>query len=93
MRKKFGGYKINISKPIKILQDENTLVARVFLEGNIEIGLEIDRYTWRFDWIEDFIWKNNPEKNLWAIQKIDNQIYNVEGIEYNCFTIVYTKLK
>lgn len=93
MRKKFDGYTITVTKPIKILQDENTLVVRVFLKGNIEIGLEIDRYTWRFDWIEDFIWKNNPEKNLWAIQKIDNQIYYVEGIEHNCFTIVYTKLE
>ena len=93
MRKKFDGYTINITKPIKILQDENTLVVRVFLKGNIEIGLKIDRYTWRFDWIEDFIWKNNPEKNLWSIQQIDNKIYDVEGIECNCFTIVYTKLK
>lgn len=93
MRKNFDGYIINITKPIKILNDENTLVVRVFLKGNIEIGLKIDRYTWRFDWIEDFIWKNNPEKNLWSIQQIDNKIYDVEGIECNCFTIVYTKLK
>lgn len=93
MRKNFDGYTINITKPIKILNDENTLVVRVFLKGNIEIGLEIDRYTWRFDWIENFIWKNNPEKNLWSIQQIDNKIYDVEGIECNCFTIVYTKLK
>lgn len=93
MRKKFDGYTINITKPIKILNDENTLVVRVFLKGTIEIGLEIDRYTWRFDWIEDFIWRNNPEKNLWSIQQIDNKIYDVEGIEHNCFTIVYTKLK
>jgi len=93
MRKNFDGYTINITKPIKILNDENTLVVRVFLKGNIEIGLKIDRYTWRFDWIEDFIWKNNPEKNLWSIQQIDNKIYDVEGIECNCFTIVYTKLK
>ena len=29
----------------------------------------------------------------WSIQQIDNKIYNVEGIEYNCFSIIYTKLK
>lgn len=93
MRKNFDGYTINVTKPIKIKQDENTLIVRVFLSGNIEIGIEIDNWTWRIDWIQNLIWENSPEKNLWAIQKIDNQIYDVEGIEHNCFTIVYTKLK
>lgn len=93
MKKKFDNYFINVTKPIKIKQDENTLITRVFLSGNIEIGIEIDQYTWRIDWIQDLIWKNNPEKNLWAIQHIDNKIYNVEGVEHNRFTIVYRKLK
>ena len=50
MRKKFGGYTINVVKKTKEKHPGGLIVLTATLSGNIEIGLDIDRHTWREDW-------------------------------------------
>lgn len=63
MRKKFGGYTINCSKlEIRETMDPNIYEVKISLWGNIEIGIEINRMTWREDWILQAAFKDNYTK-------------------------------
>lgn len=55
MKRKFGGYTINAKKISGAQKADGTIVTETLLEGDIEIGIDIDPHTWRGDWLRDFI--------------------------------------
>lgn len=91
MKKKFDGYTIDVKK-IKTTKIDNNTIEVVFdLSGNIEIGLEIDRLSWRSDFLYNLVWGNNPERQSWRTANIQNNFYMVDHIEHNKVVVRYCK--
>ena len=79
MRKKFDRYTINISNKKKTANQLSCTIS-----GTIEIGIEIDEWTWRGDWlIDQFFPQNIQEKNIIRLSNIVNNITMQNGVEYN----------
>lgn len=72
MRKKFGSYTINVVKKEKKINPDGLVVLTATLQGMIEIGIEIDRYTWREDWFLRLFFGDNYSK------------YRIITLENNC---------
>ena len=83
MKKKFDGYTIDVKKVKTTKIDNNTIEVIFDLSGNIEIGLEIDRLTWRSDFLYNLVWGNNPERQ--------SNFYMVDHIEHNKVVVRYCK--
>ena len=58
MKKKFGSYTINICDKKSHKNPDGTITLEVILSGCIEIGLEIEEYTWRKDWLLQLFFKD-----------------------------------
>lgn len=91
MKKKFDGYTIDVKKVKTTKIDNNTIEVIFDLSGNIEIGLEIDRLTWRSDFLYNLVWGNNPERQSWRTASIQNNFYMVDHIEHNKVVVRYCK--
>lgn len=70
MKKKFGSYTINVNDKKVKKNPDGTLTLEVALSGCIEIGLEIEQYTWRADWLLKLFFKDNY--NNYRIVSIEN---------------------
>lgn len=95
MRKKFGGYSIDATKLKKHTRNDGLLQTTTILEGNIEIGIDIDPYTWRGDWLRDFLFGKDSWKE-WRLINVENHYVKDasergEYIERNMVTAVWAK--
>ena len=73
MRKKFGRYTINVFDKKKKKQEDGSIAIEATLTGCIEIGLEIDRYTWREDWfLKLFFGDEAHEYELLSLENNDS---------------------
>ena len=73
MRRRFGGYCIDARKYQRILRIDGLVQTTTILKGNIEIGLEIDPYSWRGDWLRDFLFgKGSATK--WRLINVENHM-------------------
>lgn len=86
MRKKFGGYTINCTKPQSRHIDSDTIESVVELSGNIEIGLEIDRMTWREDWLLKLIYGDNSSN--YDIITLEQKPSFVDHVDHNLIRVV-----
>lgn len=84
MRKKFGGYTINVVKKTKEKHSDGLIVLTATLSGNIEIGLDIDRHTWREDWFMQLFFGDNYSK--YRIITLENHINYESYNETNYIT-------
>lgn len=70
MKKKFGRYTINVWDKKKRKQEDGTIACEVTLTGCIEIGLEINQYTWQADWLLKLFFKD--KYNDYRIISLEN---------------------
>lgn len=89
MKKKFGGYTIHCDKArliptTKSWNGKQNYELRVELWGNIEIGIEVDKWTWRGDWILAHAFKENAHN--YRITKIEQHNFYEDHIEHNQIT-------
>lgn len=73
MKKKFDRYTIEVSNKKITRQPNGSLILEANLKGNIEIGIEIDNWTWRGDWFLS-LFKNTVSdiERRYRIQRVDN---------------------
>lgn len=98
MRKKFGGYSIDARKYRKILRTDGLTQTTTILEGNIEIGIEIDPNTWRGDWLRDFLFGKDSWQE-WRLINVENYVSRAslwidgheELVDRNIVTAVWAK--
>lgn len=87
-RRKFGGYTIDYKKlNVKKQPTEGTITCKVQLSGNIEIGIDIDDWTWRGDWLTKMLFKDNP--NNYRLKSVQNNYTAYSPDEVNVVTAVY----
>lgn len=91
MKRKFDGYTIDVKKVKTTKIDNNTIEVVFDLSGNIEIGLEIDDFTWRSFFLYNLVWGNKPERQKWRTANIQNNLYIVDHIEHNKVVVRYCK--
>lgn len=60
--RKFGGYRINVENIKKSKRKDGSVKVSLDLSGNIEIGIEIDKMTWREDWVMNQVFKDNANQ-------------------------------
>lgn len=70
MKKKFDGYTIEVINKVKRKLEPDLYRCSVDLKGDIEIGLHIDAWTWRGDWILKLFFKDDYMK--YSIRCIEN---------------------
>ena len=70
MKRKFGSYTINVENKKITRNNDGTLTLEATLSGCIEIGLEIDRMTWREDWFLQLFFKE--EYNNYRLIDLEN---------------------
>ena len=70
MRRKFGSYSIDVENKKTIRNNDGTLTLQATLSGCIEIGLEIERMTWREDWFLQLFFKD--EYNNYRLIDLQN---------------------
>jgi len=88
MKKKFGRYCVNAVKNNKLSQRSDGLwEATITITGDIEIGIEIDPYTWRGDWLSDFVLGKEDTGNYRLIN-VENKF---KGCSQNTITGVWYK--
>lgn len=73
--RKFGSYRINVENIKKSKRKDGTIKVSLDLSGNIEIGIEIDRMTWREDWVMEQVFKKDAS-NYRMTQFYQNDTYN-----------------
>lgn len=87
MRKKFGGYTINIIKKTKEVHEDGLIVLTATISGNIEIGLDIDRYTWREDWFLQLFFKGEYSKYRAITLENHTKYENYNEVNYITATV------
>lgn len=96
MRKKFGGYSINAVQVGRSVRGDKLIQTSTILEGNIEIGIDIDPYTWRGDWLREFIFGKGTQRQ-WRLINVENQylpqskLVKGEYVERNLVTAVWAE--
>ena len=89
MRKKFGGYTINCDKArltptTKSWSGKQNYEVRVELWGTIEIGIDVDEWTWRADWLLEHALKEKASE--YHITKLEQNMFYVDYVEHNQIT-------
>lgn len=59
MKKKFGRYTINVENKKRHVNPDGSINLEVALSGCIEIGLKIEQFTWRADWLLQLFFKDD----------------------------------
>lgn len=91
MKKKFDYCTINVHKNKTIPIDSEHCECSLTLSGNTELGLEINQWTWRADWLAEVTFKDPEERAKWDLKAVYNNIYYQNGIEYNDVKGVWRK--
>ena len=72
MKRKFDGYNIDVCNRELVRHPDGSITLKVVLLGNIEIGLEIDEWTWRGDWLLKLFFKDNYTN--YRIKNVQNNL-------------------
>ena len=92
MKKKFGTYTINVFDKKQRQNTDGTISLEVTLSGCIEIGLEIDEWTWRGDWLLQLFFKDcYSDYRIVSLQNNDNWSNQGSLIEVNRVQAVVQK--
>ena len=92
MKKKFGSYTININRKKITKNADGTLTLEVILSGCIEIGLEIDQYSWREDWLLRLFFKDEYSKyRIISLENNDNWTSVPSLVEINVVKAIVEK--
>lgn len=89
MRKKFGGYTVDYKKVFcGVNTDAKTVDAIIQITGDIEIGIKIERMTWREDWLKEVLFRNNASK--YRIVHLENNFIQYSPVEVNEVTVRFS---
>lgn len=91
MKRKFDYCTIDVHKNKIVQIDSDHCECLLTLAGNTELGLNIDKFTWRADWLAKVTFKNPDERSEWDLKTVYNNIYYKNGIEYNDVKSVWIK--
>ena len=92
MKKKFGTYRVDFKKIGKPVVREGGLVeTKALITGDIEIGIDIDLYSWTGDWLREATF--GDEASEYRLVTIVNsyQEDNEKGEEVNKVTACWRK--
>ena len=81
MKKKFDRYTIEVCDKDLTRMADGSLVIEATLKGDIEIGIEIDKWTWRGDWFVSLF--QNHVKDISKRYRIHSVVNNDEWDSVN----------
>lgn len=87
---KFGGYKIYFKKiSVREKSDTQQIVVKAQLSGNIEIGIDIDMFSWRQDEFTRAVFKKDAQQ--YELIHVYNCYTQYSPVEVNVVTAIYRR--
>lgn len=90
VKRKFGRYTVSVGKTSKTKRSDGLIETRTEIEGDVEIGIQIETMTWREDWLAQQVFGKNESDNYRLINVQNCWLNNT--CEKNLVTAVWKKL-
>lgn len=95
MKKRMGNYKVDfkkVGKPVELASRGTGILyeTKAIITGDIEIGVDIDMYTWKADWLKDVTFGDDAGK--YRLVDIVNNLADTDAGEVNKVTATWRKI-